>query len=211
MNDITGQSSLLNAIGLSLLGKLYSKAQCQEYLSALINDVNWGDDFHIICGRRFNIPRLQAWIADPGIRYSYSNNLLKTQAWIEPLLSIKQDMEAKTKQKFNAVLLTYYRTGLDHVTWHADDEEELGDSPVIASLSLGEKRQFQFRHKKDSITDSLTLEDGDLIVMHPNFQQQWQHCVPVEKYIEKPRINLTFRQVVAKPTAASIVQSKASF
>lgn len=196
MNSNTNQTSQLAAIGLTQLGKLYSAEKCSELLATLINVVDWGDDFHIIHGRRFNIPRLQAWYADPGIRYSYSNNLLITQTWIEPLLSMKQDIEKITAQHFNAVLLTYYRNGLDHVGWHADDEEELGDAPVIASLSLGEKRQFHFRHKTNKIKDGISLDNGDLLVMHPNFQDQWQHCAPIEKDVEKPRINLTFRQVV---------------
>lgn len=201
LNNTANQTAQLAAIGLSPLGKLYTPMQRQQLLSTLINEVDWGDDFHMIYGRRFDIPRLQAWFADPGIRYSYSNNLLKTQSWMEPLLTIKQDIEAMTAQRFNAVLLTYYRNGLDHVGWHADDEEELGEAPVIASFSLGEKRQFHFRHKTDRISDSLLLEDGDLLLMHPNFQQQWQHCAPAEKVICKPRINLTFRLVVANPQA----------
>lgn len=31
---------------------------------------------------------------------------------------------------------------------HSDDEKELGDKPVIASLSLGEARDIHFKHKK---------------------------------------------------------------
>ncbi len=40
-----------------------------------------------------------------------------------------------------------YRTGLDGVAWHSDDEAEFGDDPVIASVSFGATRRFQLRHK----------------------------------------------------------------
>ena len=31
--------------------------------------------------------------------------------------------------------------------WHADNEPELGQQPVIVSLSFGEKRRFQLKRK----------------------------------------------------------------
>jgi len=182
--------------GLTLLGKLYSTGHCNDLLSCLIQELTWTNDSCEILGRRFDIPRLQAWIADPGIRYSYSNNLIPSQAWVEPLVTIKQDIQAITGYTFNAVLLTYYRHGRDHVTWHADDEEELGDTPVIASLSLGATRQFQYRNTNDGTTRILYLYNGDLLLMHPEFQHFRQHRVPVEERIEEPRINLTFRRVL---------------
>ena len=48
---------------------------------------------------------------------------------------------------FNGVLLNRYRTGRDGMGWHADDEPEFGDEPVIASVSFGGRRTFQLRHK----------------------------------------------------------------
>lgn len=199
MNKFVHQKPEAQHADLTHMGKLYTSKQCRDLLTTLIDKVNWSEDSYQVYGRRFTIPRLQAWFADPGIRYSYSNNLLVTQAWIEPLLSIKKDIEQATEQRFNAVLLTYYRDGMDHVGWHADDEKELGDNPVIASLSLGETRQFQIRHKTEKTSDAIILNDGDLLLMHPKFQHNWLHCVPVEKSIEKPRINLTFR-TVKKPS-----------
>jgi len=98
-------------------------------------------------------------------------------------------------------LLTYYRDGQDHVNWHADDEPELGDAPVIASLSLGAAREFQYRHKQGEARGSLQLQDGELLVMQPQFQQQWEHRVPTQPHISEPRINLTFRQVVMRHNA----------
>lgn len=181
---------------LLLLGKLYSTPKCVSLLNELITTINWNEDYCVVFGRRFVIPRLQAWYADKGIQYSYSNNLLKNQPWLDSLLKIKRDVEQKTGYEFNSVLVTFYRNGNDHVGWHADDEQELGIDPVIASFSLGATRVFQFRHKMDKITGNILLDDGDLLLMRPGFQANWEHAVPTEPSIQEPRINLTFRTVV---------------
>jgi alkylated DNA repair dioxygenase AlkB len=39
-------------------------------------------------------------------------------------------------------LLNLYRDGKDSNGWHADNEKELGQNPVIASLSFGAARNF---------------------------------------------------------------------
>ena len=44
------------------------------------------------------------------------------------------------------MLLNLYRNEKDSNGWHADNEKELGRDPVIASLSLGEERNFQIKH-----------------------------------------------------------------
>jgi len=181
---------------LQLTKRVYSAEQCAGYLQRMIHGIRWNEDHYVVAGRRFEIPRLQAWHADAGIAYSYSNNLLESQPWVEPLSEIKRHVEARLGHAFNSVLLTYYRNGRDHVTWHADDERELGDRPVIVSLSLGATRQFRYRHKSDGAEGGLFLDEADLLLMQPEFQLQWEHCVPVEPSVSEPRINLTFRSVV---------------
>jgi len=48
------------------------------------------------------------------------------------------------------VLLNYYRGNQDSMGMHSDDERELGNRPIIASLSLGEERVFILKHKTSS-------------------------------------------------------------
>lgn len=178
-------------------GRIYSSAQAQTLLRELIRQCKWQQDF-VAFGRRFDVPRLQAWYADPGVHYRYSDNKLESHSWNALLLSIKQAVETRVGHEFNSVLLTYYRDGRDHVNWHADDEPELGEAPVIASLSLGATREFQYRHKQQAERGSLQLQDGELLVMQPAFQQLWEHRVPQQADITEPRINLTFRKVVMR-------------
>jgi len=180
---------------LQSLGRVYTPEQSARLLATLMAETPWQRDY-VAFGRRIDIPRLQAWFADAGIHYRYSDNQLNTCEW-NPLLSgIKQHIEQQCGYHFNSVLLTCYRDGNDEVGWHADDEAELGEAPVIASLSLGASRRFRFRHKHRDESGSLLLHDAELLIMHAEFQHDWQHAVPAEPGISQPRLNLTFRKVV---------------
>jgi alkylated DNA repair dioxygenase AlkB len=67
---------------------------------------------------------------------------------------------------FNSVLVNRYRSGQDSVSWHADDEPEFGSNPVIASVSFGDTRLFQLKHKKrKELKGSVELTHGSLLIM----------------------------------------------
>jgi alkylated DNA repair dioxygenase AlkB len=59
------------------------------------------------------------------------------------LLAIKEKIELVAGVKFSSVLLNRYRDGKDYVSWHADDEKELGKNPVIASVNFGASRRLK--------------------------------------------------------------------
>ncbi|MEJ2141973.1 MAG: alpha-ketoglutarate-dependent dioxygenase AlkB [Gammaproteobacteria bacterium] len=176
---------------------LYTLGERQALLQQMINEIQWQTNF-VAFGRRFEMPRRQAWYADQGVHYRYSDNMLQSFSWNDTLLQLKNKVEEKTRQSFNSVLVTYYRDGHDHVTWHADDEVELGDSPVIASFSLGASRRFCYRQRHTGEEAEVNLHDGELLLMQAGFQEDYEHCVPEEPKIKEPRINLTFRNVVIK-------------
>jgi alkylated DNA repair dioxygenase AlkB len=97
---------------------------------------------------------------------------------------------------FNSVLVNLYRNGDDYVGWHADNEQELGERPFIASLTLGAERPFAFRHKKSLDCGQILLRSGTLLVMQPGFQHDWLHSLPIDPNLAEGRINLTFRKVI---------------
>jgi alkylated DNA repair dioxygenase AlkB len=100
------------------------------------------------------------------------------------------------EENFNSVLLNLYRDGNDKVSWHADDERELGINPTIASVSLGAVRRFDLKHKDDADQKlQLELSSGSLVVMKGALQHHWLHQIPTQKKINDPRINLTFRTI----------------
>jgi alkylated DNA repair dioxygenase AlkB len=130
--------------------------------------IAWRQDVIRIAGRRIPIPRLNAWYGDTGADYSYSGIRLEALPWVEPLQEIRKRVEWAAGVSFNSVLLNYYRDENDSVSWHADDEPELGTDPIIASVSLGQARSFELRRKRKQERQNklqLLLEDGSLLVM----------------------------------------------
>jgi alkylated DNA repair dioxygenase AlkB len=120
------------------------------------------------------------------------------QAWTPALLSLKKELEELVQSDFNSCLLNFYHDGDDGMGWHSDDEQELDPDAPIASLSLGAKRKFAFRHKQDKTTIPLYLENGSALIMRSPTQQFWQHALLKTKAVSSPRINLTFRKILAQ-------------
>ncbi len=148
-------------------------------------------------GKAIAQPRLTAWYGDEGAIYTYSNLTNRPLEWTPELLVIKARAEKTAQMNFNSVLLNYYRNGQDSMGWHQDNEPELGEQPVIASVNFGATRRFQLRHKKrkDLDTFSIDLEHGSLLVMRGTTQEFWKHQVPKTTQSVGARINLTFRLI----------------
>ncbi len=181
---------------LEIIDGFYDTAECERIYRHLRHQHQWPDNRYTVAGRQFILPRLQTWHADPGIRYSYSNNLLQTRPWTPVLSEIRSQIETYLNFSFNSVLVNLYRNGNDYVGWHSDNEAELGEQPFIASVTFGAERRFEFRHKKSSENGRVLLRSGTLLIMQPNFQHHWLHSLPIDQNVSEGRINLTFRKVI---------------
>lgn len=157
----------------------------------------WESHEIIVHGQKHREPRLSTWHADDGIRYTYSNLQRIPVEWTPMLLRLRELCEQASGATFNSVLVNLYRDGNDGVGWHADDERENGPEPVIASLSLGASRRFDFQHRFLKRVESVQLNAGDLVVMSGASQRQWVHRIAKTKRQVGPRINLTFRTVIS--------------
>ena len=175
--------------------KAYLNAELADtYFDQIFSETSW-QQHRIQCfGRDLEIPRLTAWYGDKNTTYRYSGIDLSPRPWTPLLRSIKESLEAISGARFNSVLLNRYRNGKDSVGWHADDEKDLGDTPVIASLSLGATRRFQMKHRyQNGEKLVLDLTHGSLLVMSGNTQNNWLHQIPKTARPVGERINLTFR------------------
>jgi alkylated DNA repair dioxygenase AlkB len=166
-----------------------------RYYGILLDETPWRQDRIKIWGKEHLQPRLVAWHGDQGARYSYSGISMAQNPWAPTLLSIKSDIEAIAGVDFNSVLINLYRNQQDSVGWHSDDEPELGQNPVIASLSLGETRTFKLKHKtkKQEKPLAIDLVHGSLLLMAGTTQACWLHAIDKVRADKGPRINLTFR------------------
>jgi alkylated DNA repair dioxygenase AlkB len=167
-----------------------------NWQEACLQNINWVEGEIKIFGKTHKIPRLQAWYSDDGISYSYSGKVLDQNIWNKELFEIKLLVESVCKCTFNSVLANLYRNGSDSMGLHADDEKELGLRPLIASLSLGEEREITFKHKHEGTSLKIPQHHGQLLVMQGNTQKYWKHEIKKTKKIKKPRINLTFRNII---------------
>ncbi|RYP74617.1 hypothetical protein DL771_002883 [Monosporascus sp. 5C6A] len=129
---------------------------------------------------------------------------------------LRRSTEAVTGCKFNFCLVNYYASGSDSISFHSDDERFLGPLPVIASFSLGARRDFLMKHKpvpnladgaangddeREAKPLKLSLASGDMILMRGLTQANWLHSIPKRsgKYEQDGgRINITFRRAMVK-------------
>jgi len=162
----------------------------------LIDTMPWQVETARLFGREMAVPRMTAWFGDAAYRYS---GILHQPA---PFPLVIQNLCERAQElsgaSFNAVLLNLYRNGRDSVGWHSDHEAGLGDCPIIASLSLGAERRFQFRHRTTKETISLALKSGDWLIMAGQTQRFWLHQVPKTASQVDPRVNLTFRHMLCR-------------
>lgn len=171
-------------------------ALCQS----LQNNLPWQQPHIHIAGKRRQIPRLQVWMGQQGAAMRYSGTTFDPLPWIAEVEALKRGLLAQLGVSFNSVLINLYRDGEDSVGWHADDEKELGNEPMIASLSLGATRKFSLKPKDGSVKPlHIDLYSGDLLVMEKQTQRNWLHCLPKDKNLRAgpsaARINLTFRTI----------------
>lgn len=160
----------------------------------------WKLDQIQMFGRVHNVPRLHRWFACSHQPYRWSGITMHPEPFPSALELIRRRITALAQADFNSALGNLYRDGDDSVSWHADDEAELGPRPVIASLSLGATRRFLLRRKDDhSQKVAFDLSAGSLLIMAGDTQRYWEHCVPKTSHKVGPRINVTFRDIQSDP------------
>ncbi len=165
-----------------------------QYFKILKDSIPWQQDDIKVFGKVYPQPRLTAFYGNGEKSYSYSNITMKPKLFTKELLEIKQEIEAIDCVAFNSCLLNLYRNGKDSNGWHADDEKELGQNPIIASLSLGQERPFHLRYKRNTkVKHKIVLGHGSLLLMKGSTQHHWQHQIPKTAKPITERINLTFR------------------
>lgn len=176
-----------------------SQLMADELLIKLKEFDGWRQDYIKIYGKTHPLPRLNCWFATSNEPYRWSGIDMKPIQFPNELKPILELIANETGIRFNTALGNFYRNGKDSVSWHSDNESDLGPNPVIASLSLGETRKFLMRQKTDhSIIKSFDLNHGSLLCMSGNVQNIWEHSIPKTTKGIGARINLTFRLINKK-------------
>ncbi|KAA0203924.1 hypothetical protein HAZT_HAZT003493 [Hyalella azteca] len=162
-----------------------------------------------VFGKWHDIPRKQvpiysiakATYGDEGLTYTYSGITTPARPWTATLGALREVLHTATGYRYNFVLVNRYADGKDKMGEHKDDEKELDPLVPIASVSLGQPRDFYFVHqdarskKRDVPKVRLTLGDGSVLLMRPPTNQVWYHALPPRASAKHTRINLTFRAI----------------
>lgn len=172
-----------------------SLSHWQERVSWQVNSIQMFGKWHLE-------PRQTAWFG-PAYRYSsvqwpgqpLTPELSHMARQIQGILTQNPWGNVVSDDHFNSVLLNLYRNGQDHMGWHRDNEPEM-DRRFIASVSLGESRDFKIRHRASKDAFTVNLAHGDLLFMR-NLQTDFEHALPKRTRVKGPRLNFTFRACMA--------------
>ncbi len=170
-----------------------------EALADILENVEFQQRQVRMYGRQVRVPRQEAWFGSHD--YTFSGHTFPALPLPSVLDALRVRVECLVPMMVRGVLVNRYQNGADSVSWHSDDEEDMGEDCTVASVSLGAARDFRFR-RKDSTPDVASallpnkllynLEHGSLLVMGRGVQREWEHCLPKRRNAGL-RINLTFR------------------
>lgn len=164
--------------------------------ASLRGEIAWENHRIRMFGREIASPRLSCWIGDEGTGYVYSGSRFEPRSWTPTLWRLREVLRGRLALEFNSVLANLYRDGRDGMGWHSDDEPELGERPIIASLSFGATRRFCLRRRDGAgATLGLELPPGSLLLMRGGTQANYRHALPKTTRAVGERINLTFRRI----------------
>ena len=180
--------------GFTFLPRVFDAAASAGHLRALVAELAWEQQQFTIYGRTTPMPRLIAMYGPVGYRYS---GVVHPPCPLPPRLdAIRRRVEEVSGRRFNSVLANLYRDGNDSVGWHRDSDYAHGGQPDIASVSFGATRRFEIRDRAGERA-ALDLEDGSILVMTGDAVARWWHRVAKTARPVGPRVNLTFRRMVA--------------
>ena len=181
--------------GFTLVAGIFDLASSADHLQGLLAETDWEEQRFTIYGRTLPMPRLIAMYGPAGYRYS---GVVHPPRPLSPRLdAIRRRAEEVTGRAFNSVLANLYRDGRDSVGWHRDSDYAHGGQPDIASLSFGATRRFELRDRTGRARAAVDLECGSLLLITGDAVARWWHRVPKTSRPVSPRVNLTFRHMVA--------------
>lgn len=134
------------------------------------------------------------FFSDSSIGYYYSNKLEKSKPLTTYMKILLEKINEFFSTEFNGILVNKYLNGLDYISAHSDDEDNLENIGVVA-LSVGAERIFRIRDiKNKKIIIDLKTENYGIIHMGGDFQKEFIHEIPIEKKVKEIRYSFTFRK-----------------
>lgn len=182
--------------GWRLLPEFLPRAEADGLFERLLERVAWGTEPFRIFGREIPAPRLVAWCGDPGLNYRYAGTDHPCAGWLPELGPPRLRLAETCGFASRLALLNRYRSGMDCMGWHTDDEP--GQGGVVATLSLGAVRRFRMRPAAGLPAVAVELGHGSLLLMAAALP----HALPRTRRAIGERISVSFRTVTGVPPRA---------
>ena len=133
--------------------------------------------------------------------YKHSSQIFKAVAFTPVIQKLGEQIASTVGHPagFNSCNANLYMNGKHALGLHSDDEILFGkreEPKLIVSFSLGAARNFNIFVKKEDLTFTIKLINGEIVTMEGLFQLECKHGVPAQVEVEEPRINLTYRNIV---------------
>lgn len=174
--------------------------------SKVLESINFDDLWNQHPERVGRVKMYDKWVDTPRFHqsflksYRFTGQELEAKEPCEQLVRIKKIIDEKLGYgQFDQVLVNWYRSGLDYIGAHSDDERQIIPNSEIVSISLGATRKFRIRDKKTkAIIRDIDMQNGLILVMGGEMQKHFTH--EVVKVAGKKgeeigrRINITFRK-----------------
>lgn len=164
------------------------------------------DSMVTIMGHKIVIPRKQTAFGVKGAKYSFSGSTVEVDDWdadhpdpnmnesLKIVRFIASRLTDKFGQKFNYALINKYPDNNSNIGYHADDENDLCENPMILGLSLGQERPICFKKGTDKPI-KIFLSHNSLVAMNYPTNLNYKHSIPPSKIKMGPRVSLTFRGI----------------
>lgn len=169
------------------------RQRADELLARTLAEVDWQRERLTLFGRERTAPRLVAWYGERGVSYRYSGAERAAARWPPFIAGLAAEVGDALAWRFNYALVNRYRSGSDTLGWHADNEADLGEDPVIATVSLGAARVLRIRPRRGGTSVGVALAHGSLLLMWGRSQRDYKHCVPRTRKPVSERVSYTFR------------------
>ena len=147
------------------------------------------------------------YFGDYAYRYTGKEHPARTPPPV--LMKVLDAVDPKTGDKrtllANSCLISLYASGSNHIPMHRDDELVIDPDSHILTVSLGASRTMTFCNNDKSKQESVTLEDGSLLVTSRYAQDFWTHGILPDENVAGERISLTFRQIAPQHINSTIL------
>ena len=125
------------------------------------------------------------WLSDSALGFDYSGKSMAPVGQLRGAVAACRDaVRDGIGHHYCSVLLNHYPDGGSGMRFHADpgQGETEGWGYSTAVVSVGATRLFTFRRRQDaSMRVTFAVRHGDVLHMHSDCQEEWQHAVVREQ------------------------------